>query len=248
LLIDPRPPIIEKRLALAVRSQELEAILAALLHEWQFTLLPHPAAGTLLLAEEGCLAETDGEIVWLTTSRYVSRQRLALPLQLQELWSALETRFHKPPRNHLRVAVDCEATLCCRGGRSTIRLVSLSDMGARLVFPRELISGEELVLEYPDVDGLLELAGRVIYVLPRGELAGTNESEAGMIFDRTPAETRERVRNRIIVSYLERVRRQLPESVFCAGLGFFDLPAAVLRQLGCPDTPAGDVSPAAAPV
>ncbi len=232
MLLDLRPSLTEKRLALSIRSPALEALLAALLEEWHFTLLPQPAAGTLLLAEEGSLApETEGEIIWLTTSRYVSRQRLSLPLQLPELWSVLETRFHKPPRNHIRMAVDCEATLCCRGGRSAVHLVSLSDMGGRFVFPRELISGEELVLEYAGAEGGLELAGRVIYVLPRGELTGTNESEAGMIFDRTPAETREQVRNQIIASYLERVRKKLSESTFCSGLGFLALPPAVLQRL-----------------
>jgi hypothetical protein len=239
LLLEPRPALREKRLALLTRNPQLQAVLAALLEEWEFRLLDQPEADDLVLAEEGCLPPAGcRNLLWLTTSRYVSRQRLSLPVSLTELWQALETRFHKPPRQHLRMGVGLEATVRCRGERTASRLVSLSDMGGRFSYPRELVNGEEVDLELALGGEPLRLAGRVIYVVPRGELHGTTETEVGVIFDRTPPETRAAVRDHLLCGCLEQVRLRLAEPLFCAGLAYLDIPSVVLRRLGCaPEEP-----------
>lgn len=234
MLIDAIPAMVEKRLCLVIRSEGLRAVLGGLLEQWQFHLLAEAEPDDLVLAQEGCCPPADSrEVLWLSSSRYESRHRLCLPISPEELWRTLENRFHKPPRNHIRMTVELDAAVLVRGERTISRLASLSDKGGRFFFPRELANGEELALELVLDGRSLRLDGRVIYVVPRGELAGTTTSEVGAIFDRTVPETRQQVRDYILTRYLDMVRLGLPEPLFCAGLDFFQLSPEVRRRLGC---------------
>jgi hypothetical protein len=225
--------IVSKRLCLHVRSEGLRAVLEGLLKAWHYHLLAEPAGEDLVLAEEGCLPPApEGQTIWLTSSRYEARNRLPLPFALEELWSALENRFHKPPRNHLRMATHLPVMATVRDETVATCIVSLSDLGARFLFPCELVNGEELTLEGVLDDKPRRLEGRVIYVVPRGDLDDTGRSEIGVIFDRTPPETRTAVREFIIRRYLEQVRAALPEATFCDGLSFLRISENVLRALG----------------
>lgn len=224
----------EKRIGIIARSQALEALLRGLLTQWRYTLLETPADDDMLLVEEGCLAPADtSNVLWLTSSRYQGRNRLGLPLLPEELWRQLESRYHKPPRNHIRISGQFPATLQAHGDNTTIQIVSLSDLGVRFEFPRELVNGERVTLQTVLEGERLTLEGRVIYVVPRGDLEGTGRSEIGVIFDRTPQETRNRVREYIVWRYLSLARPQIPEELFCQGLEFFQLHRAVLKRLGC---------------
>lgn len=234
LLEASRPSFGGKRIAILARSKALEALLRGLLMQWNYTLLEEPADDAVLLAEEGCLPpQGHGDVLWLTRSRYEGSQRLSLPLVLEELWRKLESRYHKPPRNHIRISLQLPAVVQIRDECTPIQIVSLSDLGARFDFPRELVRGEQLLLQTMLDGEKLVLEGGVIYVVPRGDLKETGQSEIGMIFDRTPQETRQRVREQILCRYLALARLQIPEELFCQGLEFFQVPRAVLKRLGC---------------
>lgn len=203
-----------------------------MLAQWRYTLLETPAAGDTLLVEEGCQAPADASnVLWLTRSRCEGHNRLGLPLPVEELWRRLEVRHHQPTRSHIRIPVQLEATLQARGESTPVQVVSLSDLGVRFDFPRELVGGEQLALEMTLEGDVFTLAGRVIYVVPRGELGGTGKSEIGMIFDRTPQATRSRLREYIVWRCLALARRQVPEPLFRQGLDFFEIPQAVLERL-----------------
>lgn len=224
----------EKRIGVIARSQALEALLRGLLTQWRYTVLETPAADDMLLVEEGCLAPADSNtVLWLTSSRYQGRNRLGLPLLPEELWRQLECRYHKPPRNHIRISGQVPAILQAHGDDTAIQIVSLSDLGVRFEFPRELVNGEPVTLLATLEGESLTMEGRVIYVVPKGDLEGTGRSEIGVIFDRTPQETRNRVREYILWRYLALARPQMPEELFCRGLEFFQVPRAVLKRLGC---------------
>jgi len=237
LLLEPSSPLPrEKRIAVIARSPALNALLRGLLRQWRYTLLEEPGADDTLLVEEGCLAPPGhSEVLWLTRSRYEGSQRLSLPLELAELWQRLESRHHKPPRNHIRLLLELPAVAHIRGEATPVTINNLSDLGARFDFPRELVRGEPLRLQTVFDGEELLLEGSLIYAITRGEEAGTAQTEAGMILDRTPPETRQRVRELILCRCLELARREIPEELFCQGLEFLQLPAEVLRRLSCPE-------------
>ena len=65
-----------------------------------------------------------------------------------------------------------------------------------------MVNGEKLSVA-TDVGGdKLVLAGRVIYVVPRGDLEESGRSEIGLILSDTPAETRTRVREYISYNFV----------------------------------------------
>lgn len=234
MLLESVTSLVEKRIGIITHSEGLAALLRGLLTQWNYALLDAPAADDLLLVEEGCLAPVGHlNVLWLTSSRYEGRNRLCLPLPMEELWRNVESRYHKPPRNHIRIAVQIPVAVHARGEIIPAQVASLSDLGMRFDFPRELVSGEELRLELVLDGDALSMAGRVIYVVPRGDLEGTGRSEVGVIFARTPSETHTRVREHILWRYLAAVRRETPEGLFREGLKFFRIPENVLQRLGC---------------
>lgn len=233
MLLRPASPFPrEKRIGIIAHSEALEGLLRGLLAQWHYTVLERPVGSEVLLVEEGCLPPgDDGSVLWLTRSVDEGSNRLSLPLQLEELWRQLGRLCRNSHRNHIRIPVQLPATLRVRGEYLSIRISSLSDLGVRFDFPRELVNGEQLTLHVVLEGEGLTLVGRVIYVIPRGDAEGTARSEVGMIFDRMPQEKRNRVREFIIWRHLAQVRRQVPEPLFCQGLEFFQIPPAVRQRL-----------------
>lgn len=226
-------------------------MLAGILKEWRYSLLETPASSELVLAEDGFdLPEECGSVLWLTRSRYGERGRLSLPLSFEELWSALESRFHKPPRTHIRINLQLPAAMLVRGELADADLINLSDLGARFCFHRELALGEELVANLSVADRLLKLPGRVIYVVPRTDLEASEKTLVGVIFDRLAQESSDSLREFIICTYLERVRDGMAGSIFREGLTHFNVRPGVLEKLGFAKTldawNEGDVETAAA--
>lgn len=225
----------EKRLVILTHSQAFGALLRGVVTQWLYSPVESPADADLLLVEEGCLPPAHhGSVLWLSRARVEEDNRLSLPLSLEALWRQLGKLCRNSLRNHIRIPVSLPATLRVRGMHTPIQVNNLSDMGLRFVFPRELHNGEQLTLQMMLTGERLTLAGRVIYVIPRGDAEGTGRSEVGMIFDRTPPETRRLVREYIIWRCLEQARRQLPEPLAGQGLDFFQLPPAVRRRLAEP--------------
>jgi len=223
----------EKRICPLVREPDFQTVLAALLEVWGYTVVSRPDGQDLVLAEEG-LALPPGfdATIRLTRSGDPGRDRLALPLEVEALWAALEPFFHKTPRSHIRIALDLPATVVCRGRMEATRISSLSDLGTRFRLSRERVKGEPLELDLVIAGHPLRLAGRVIYVVPRGDLVGSGACEVGMLLAHSRCEIRTQLREFVVRSYLERVNRRLPREVFCGGLENFRLPATVRVALG----------------
>jgi len=222
----------EKRIGIIARSEALDALLRGLLAQWHYAVPEQPVGTDVLLVEEGCLPPGGNDrILWLTRSGAEGSNRLNLPLQPEALWRQLGKLSRNSLRNHIRITVQLPATLRARSEYISIQISSLSDLGTRFDFPRELVNGEQLTLHMVLEGEGLALDGRVIYVIPRGDAEGTGRSEVGMIFDRTPPEKRNRLREYIIWRCLDVVRRQVPKPLFVKGLEFFQLPQAVLRRL-----------------
>lgn len=236
MILQPTPPpALQKRIGIITRDAALGSILGALLVEWNYQVLEAPTDGDLLLVQEGCLPPVENaNVFWLTSSQYEGRNRLHLPVAIEELWRQLEPRYHKPPRNHIRLTLELPATVEVHGESIPARVISLSDLGARFKFPREMVNGEKLSLVTALGEEKLVLAGRVIYVVPRGDVEDSGRSEIGLILSDTPAETRTRVREFILWHYLATVRAKMEESLFADGLGFLDIPESVRRRLGSP--------------
>ena len=231
----PRSP--EKRLCLFVPNEPFRLVLAGLLGEWRYSLQENPAAADLLLAEDGAPAPEDGApVLWLARSCHEGRDRLALPLSLEELWAELESRLHTTPRSHIRINPDLPADLEVRNIKDEVRIVSLSEMGGRFDFNRELAPGEELVLDLSIARHRLKLSCRVIYVVARGDLEGSGKAQIGVIFDYRDKSLRKVLHDFIIRSYLERVQAGMAVNIFREGLSRFDVPPAILREIGFPAT------------
>lgn len=227
------PQALEKRVCLRVRSAPFGAVLAALLEEWHYTVLDAPDDADLVLTEEGVeLPEVSCPVLWLTRSRYGERNRLSLPLSLEELWADIEHRFHRPPRGHIRAALKVPAVMEVRGEEVAVVVASLSDLGVRLEVPLELVQGETLQLHLDLGGTLLAPEGRVIYVIPDGDLDGSARTRVGVIFECLPSVQREALRGFVVRTYLERVRARLDASTFRQGLAHFTVPVAVLTEVG----------------
>lgn len=234
MLIDTLSRSLEKRLCLFVRNEPFRLVLGGLLREWRYSLQETPTGSDLLLAEDGFpVPEEDAPVLWLTRSRYGERGRVGLPLSLEDLWAHLESRFHKPPRSHIRIYLELPATLEARNETDEIRITSLSDLGARFELHRELAPGEELVLDLSIAGRRFKLPSRVIYMVPQGDLEGSGKAQIGVIFDKPDKGVRDALRGFIIHSYLERVREGMAGSVFREGLSHFDVPPEILGEVGC---------------
>lgn len=234
LLLNHSRQNVRKKIWLLTADPSFREVLSALLGIWGYTLVSEADRESLLLAEDDLVVPAAyGGLIRLTRSRYLGRDSLPLPLPVEDLWASLEARFHRPPRNHIRIALDLPVAVSARGERETTRISSLSDLGTRFLLSRELVNQEPLTLEMT-VDGIdYRLAGRVIYVVPRGEARGSNECEIGMMFLKPPAEVRTRLRDYVIFRYFDEVRSALPEGVFCDGLKAFELSPRVRGALGC---------------
>lgn len=209
----------EKTLHLFVENEGLRLFLGALLTEWKFTVLagPNKAPEVLALADDNyTVADENEALIRLTRSSYAGRDRLCLPLALDELWSTLEKHFHRPPRHHLRLAVAYPATMELRGQTMTAQVTSISPAGARLPLPRELAAGETFALSLHLPRHTLALTARTIYVNTFPDRH--NHYETGILFERIDAATKQILRDTITLAFLEAIRPKLPSWAFTVGL------------------------------
>jgi hypothetical protein len=225
----------KNRLFFLTHSQAFGALLRGVVTQWLYSPVESPETADLLLVEEGCRPPVHHDnVLWLCRARAEEDHRLSLPLSLEALWRQLGKLCLNSLRHHIRIPVSLPATLHARGETTPIQVNTLSDMGLRFAFPRELLNGEQLTVQMVLAGERLSLEGRVIYVIPRGDAEGTGRSEAGVIFDRTPQERRGRIREYIVWRCLELARRQVPEPLGSQGLDFFQLPPAVRQRLAEP--------------
>lgn len=221
-----------RKLHLSIANESFRTFLTELLHEWHFVVTTDPPAtgDDLLLTDENALTATEHpNSIRLTYSGFGGRDRLSIPLTLEDLWTALETRFHRPPRNQLRIPVEYPVSVHLRGEKSPAQLVSLSPVGARLPLHRELAFGEEFPLILPLQDHVLHLQARVIYVTPLAETSGRYET--GVIFERLDPLTKQVLRDYIVIEFLSRIRSRLPGWAFEVGLSYLKLPTSVTNRL-----------------
>lgn len=218
-----------RTVSLRIGHEGPRLFLSALLDIWQFSVLAAPAPGCLLLTDDRQpVPAAASHVVRLALPGQHDAEALPLPLRIEELWTALETRFHRPPRHHLRMPVHLPATVNVRGGDWETLLHSLSDAGARFRLGRELASGEPLTLSWV-FDGVAFAApAQVIYSFPSGGDAGGQGSyETGIIFAPVAPGFAARLRAQIVLRYLAAVRSRVPGWAFASGLTLLELPADV---------------------
>lgn len=222
----------DRDIALVARDAALLAVLGALLEEWRYRVVPQADFSTLVLLEEGCPPPPRRRgLIRLGRPIPGMPDRLALPLSIEELWSALEQRFHKPPRKHIRIDLLQPMQVTARGRQEATTMVSLSDLGTRFALRQELVNDELLEIDL-ELDGRAwHLQGRVIYVIPRGDHDGSGGYDIGMIFLHTAAAHRTLLREFVVRGYLERVARRFPAAVFRSGLDYFQLSPELARSL-----------------
>jgi len=237
MLIGTLPGSPEKRLSLFIRSEPFRMVLAGLLEQWRYPLQENPADADLFLAEDGFPVPEDGTpVLWLSRSRHEDkRNRLFLPLSVEELWAELETRFHGALRSRMRIRLELPATLEARNETDEVLIFSLSELGGRFDWNRELAPGEELVLSLSIARRRLKLPARVIYVAPR-DMEGSGKAQIGVMFDYRDLSERKILNDFILQSYLGRARGGMDGTLFSEGLTHFDVQPAVLRKLGFPST------------
>lgn len=203
------------RVAVRVEDPGFELLLGGVLQGWGYQVVADPAAAELLLADDGLPSPAGVSVVRL--GGVAGSARLGLPLLLEELWALLERRFHQPQRQHLRAALDLEVGLVARNRYSEVCLDSLSDMGGRLIYSRELARGEGLLLRLAVEGRVLELDCQVIYSFPRGD---GGQFELGVLFEGLAAEVRQLLRRFIVQRILQAAQARSGAGAE-SGLSFF---------------------------
>lgn len=211
--IDDAPE--KRRIALRIGNRGLRAVLGAILREWRYQVVTDGPC-ELILTDEGDHPSADeGPVLRLGAPGF-----LAFPLSLEALWQALAFRFHVPPRRTLRIALPLDIGVR-QGNRTEVcSLVSISSLGGRFGYPREVARGEELELRLQLGEAPLTIGARVIYAIPRREWRNCPDFYVGVVFDRQE-EKQKILRAFIVRSYLERVRLSVDREVYCEGEAFF---------------------------
>lgn len=181
-----------RRVAVQIETPGFARVLGAVLDLWGYEVVTDATAAGLLLVEQG--GGEGEELAVLRLNGASGCTRLALPLALEALWGELEQRFHHPARQHIRVALSLAVGVVGRHRYAEATLQSLSDMGGRLLYPRELVREEGLLLRIPIDHQVFELSGKVIYCFPRGTGA---EFEVGILFQEVGVEVRQVLRQYI---------------------------------------------------
>lgn len=222
----------DKSVYIRTRDPQLSRMLTTILEEWQYQ--PSDQAGERILAmiEEGCAeSEEFPSAVWLSRSNYAAQGRLQIPIAIQELYGILERRFHTPPRRHLRLALDLPCRLQLQGEWGDVNILSLSDRGCRIGIDREVARDQLVKLSFSVAGHPMELAGSVIYSVPRYSADRQANYDLGIIFTSQGSLDREILLDFIISTYFVRARGRLPEVDFSAALDFFQLSDNVRRRL-----------------
>lgn len=181
-----------RRVAVQIETPGFAWLLCGVLAVWGYEVVVDAKDAGLLLVEQ---AGGEGEeLAVLGLNGASGCKRLDLPLALEALWVELEQRFHHPARQHIRVPLSLAVGAVGRNRYDEATLQSLSDMGGRLIYPRELVRDEGLLLRVPIEQQVFELSGKVIYCFPRGT---GDEFEVGIMFQGVAAEVRQLLRQYI---------------------------------------------------
>lgn len=181
-----------RRVELQIEMPGLARLLAAVLAVWGYEVVIDGSAAGLLLVEQG--GSPEKSLAVINMGKASGCTHLALPLTLEALWLELEQRFHHPARQHIRVALNLGVGVVGRHRYDDAKLQSLSDMGGRLVYPRELVRDEGVRLRIPIDNQMFELNAKVIYCFPQG---GGAEFELGVLFEGVASEVRRVLRRYI---------------------------------------------------
>lgn len=223
---------IEKKITLSLSNEGLQLFLTALLREWGFTVSTAcpESPDELLFTEENCSRCAEHrKRVNLISSAYIDNDHVNLPIILEQLWRVLEKHYHRPPRHHLRLAVDFPISMEIRGQKQPGRLCSLSPAGARLSLPRELAVGELFPVVLPLQQHHLHLQAKVIYVTTFPD--NNNRYDAGILFEKISAEDKALLRDTIILTFFTSIRPHLPNWAFEVGISHCALSPALRNQL-----------------
>ena len=222
---------IRKKISVKTCSNSLTELLQSLLEQWKFEICDTDDSEVLLLAEEGCAVPVEGQrVLWLSRTEPEDRSRFSLPLELEHLWQILERRFHQPPRMHIRMNLEINATVTVGDETVSTTLSSLSDMGGRFTYHRELVREQQLVVSLQVAEQILKINSQVIYAMPQFSVAGS-DTKVGIIFQRVEKDEREMLRHFLILRYLEEVQKRMDRSRFTAALQFLALPPYVREKL-----------------
>ncbi len=224
-----------KRIAVCTSSEAFTAILESLLRSWGVELCRRDDPSALLLAEEGhCDLMAGQNAIWLNRSDEAGPDRIRLPVSIETLWQVLELNFHRPAREHMRIAVQLGGRVLLRGEWFATRLSSLSDMGARFNTEQEMVRGEPVTIELEIDDAVWQYHGQIIFSMAVGAVdSGTFQS--GVIFAGQNKETCDVLRSLLTRWHLEAIRYGMPRALFQDGLAFFDLTPEVVEALGALD-------------
>jgi len=221
-----------KKVAIATCCDDFGELLKHLLVSWGFEICDSSTPEVLLLAEDGCAEPADGQpVVWLTRSRYQGTDRLSLPFQIESFWQVLEHRYHRPPRMHIRMAVDLEATVMVDAETVTVRLSSLSDMGCRFSYYRELVRDQQAWLSLSLAGEEFRIDSSVIYSHYL-TAASDNEIRVGLLFRGITREQRDHLRSCLILQYLQKIGQEMDPARFRKALVNLDMGEFVRNRLG----------------
>lgn len=220
-----------KRIAVATCSGALTEFIQHLLRHWKFEIDDGTDPDVLLLAEEGCASPgKEQSVIWMSRQQEPTPDLLCLPLEIETFWKTLERQFHQPPRMHIRLDVTMEALVTVGHEMDVVAVSSLSDMGARFIYHRELVRDEALIFTV-NIDGVdLPIDGRVIYAMHQSAASG-EVFRAGLLFEGIKKEQRDLLRSFLIWRYLEQTQRQMTDDRFAEALEFIDLPVQVRAKL-----------------
>ncbi len=213
--------------------EALKELLCSLLAHWKYEIRPDAGRDVLLLAEEGCAVPVEGQdTIWLVRSPQQGGEgSLGLPLEFERLWQVLEYRFHRPPRMHIRMDVEIDASVTIDNETVRATLSSLSDMGCRFPCHRELIRNQPVILSLPVAGEVMRIDSRVIYAI-HPVLSSDRDVRVGLLFSGLEKEQRDILRAYLMLCYLRRVRSEMTTESFARALGHFALPDSVRESLG----------------
>jgi len=229
-MFQPVPHHLEQKdIWLRTRDASFEAVLAELLRFWGYRRVETPQEASLLLLER----DLEPPLADKPALRLGGEEpaALCLPLAIDRFWGELESRFHRSPRKHIRIAAPFGVRVSFRGETHRSQTVNLTDMGARLSCPAAPQKDETLLVYLMLGKEVLRLTGRVIYLMPKEELRGWPSFDVGLIFEQAGEEQRLLLRDTILETYLVWVRESLGEKTLEAALPFFDLSKRVVEHL-----------------
>lgn len=215
----------QRKVAIQLADTALAEMLSGLLAEWGYRTADMSDKDALLLsdAEEGTSLTGRDRLC-------LGRGDLSFPLRLEQLWLKLEQLFHDPPRAHIRYDVNLPAEVVVRGESASSKLCSLSDMGGRFSFSRELVRGEKVSLRFELNEQSIEAFGKVIYAIHQSA-RDDDQLRVGMLFNVISGGDRAFIRNYLIYCYLEDVRAGMAEASFNRALASLELPEWLLARL-----------------